>query len=136
MLLIGGFIVLDIIMYYVCYEGSLIPMLLLIGRYGKRKEKIEAAYKIFLMTLAGSLIMLIAILIIYSETGSSDYILISEMKIATSRQQYLWIGLFISFAIKTPIILLKRIMMLRGLTKRRRAKETEEKILQIHQRRV
>ena len=72
-ILMGVFLTLDLIPFYICFESSLIPMFLLIGTYGSNKErKIYAAFSIMLTTLIGSLIMLIAILSIYSYIGSND----------------------------------------------------------------
>jgi len=84
----GVFLTLDLIPFYICFEGSLIPMFLLIGTYGSNKErKIYAAFSIMLATLIGSLIMLVAILSIYSYIGSNVYILVND--ITYDRQTFL-----------------------------------------------
>ena len=80
-------------MFYVCFESSLIPIFLLIGLFGSAPQgktlnndkpistRIYASYQFFLMTLAGSLFMLLGILLIYSQTGTTNYILISTSNI-------------------------------------------------------
>jgi NADH-quinone oxidoreductase subunit M len=86
--LMGVFLTLDLIPFYICFESSLIPMFLLIGTYGSNKErKIYAAFSIMLATLIGSLIMLIAILSIYSYIGSNVYIIANN--ITSERQNIL-----------------------------------------------
>jgi len=86
--LMGVFLTLDLIPFYICFESSLIPMFLLIGTYGSNKErKIYAAFSIMLATLIGSLIMLIAILSIYSYIGSNIYIIANN--ITNERQNIL-----------------------------------------------
>jgi len=87
-ILMGVFLTLDLIPFYICFESSLIPMFLLIGTYGSNKErKIYAAFSIMLATLIGSLIMLIAILSIYSYIGSNIYIIANN--ITNERQNIL-----------------------------------------------
>jgi NADH-quinone oxidoreductase subunit M len=78
--LMGVFLTLDLIPFYICFESSLIPMFLLIGTYGSNKErKIYAAFSIMLTTLIGSLIMLLTILSIYSYIGSNIYIIANDI---------------------------------------------------------
>ena len=101
--LMGVFLTLDLIPFYICFESSLIPMFLLIGTYGSNKErKIYAAFSIMLTTLIGSLIMLLTILSIYSYIGSNIYIIAND--ISYERQNILWLGLLAALGIKTPII--------------------------------
>lgn len=107
-ILVGVFVILDILIFYIFFETSLIPMFLLIGLFGsnsqgykKGKEKEEltriyATYQFFLMTLAGSLLMLLAILILYSFSGTYDYIFISSSYLLPSRQFILWLSLSFS----------------------------------------
>jgi len=102
-ILMGVFLTLDLIPFFICFEGSLIPMFLLIGTYGSNKErKIYAAFSIMLTTLIGSLIMLLTILSIYSYIGSNVYIIAND--ITYERQNILWLGLLAALGIKTPII--------------------------------
>ena len=113
-LLIGVFVVLDLLMFYVLFESVLIPMFLIIGIWGSRSRKIHAAYQFFLYTLLGSLFMLLAILMIWNITGSTDYLgLLSGPSIWVAPtaptnyaiyEYYFWLAFFFSFAVKTPII--------------------------------
>lgn len=102
--LICVFCALDLIIFFVFFESVLIPMYLIIGIWGSRTRKIKAGYQFFLYTLFGSVLMLVAILMIYSETGSVDYQLISTFDFSDRRQIFLWISFFVSFAIKVPMI--------------------------------
>lgn len=72
-LMVALFGVLDILMFYVLYESLLIPLFLIVGIWGSRERRIEAAYQLFLYTLLGSLFLLMGILVIYNETGTTDY---------------------------------------------------------------
>lgn len=105
-LLMGVFCQLDLIFFYVFFESVLIPMFLIIGIWGSRSRKIRAAYQFFLYTLVGSLFMLLAILLIYFEIGSTDfevlYYKIDEL--SETRQLILWLAFFASFAVKLPMI--------------------------------
>uniref|UniRef100_T1FLC8 NADH-ubiquinone oxidoreductase chain 4 n=1 Tax=Helobdella robusta TaxID=6412 RepID=T1FLC8_HELRO len=87
-----------------CFESVLIPMFLIIGIWGARERKIHAAYQFFLYTLLGSLFMLLAILVIYFEVGSTDYQVLAVADISETRQRILWLGFFLSFAVKVPMI--------------------------------
>ncbi|KAI8574878.1 hypothetical protein K450DRAFT_154893, partial [Umbelopsis ramanniana AG] len=103
-LLIAVFVVLDLLLFYICFESVLIPMFLIIGIWGARERKIHAAYQFFLYTLLGSLFMLLAILVIYFEVGSTDYQVLAVAEISETRQRILWLGFFLSFAVKVPMI--------------------------------
>ena len=115
-ILIGIFLATDLLLFYICFESSLIPMYFLIGIYGGRERKIHAAYLFFLMTLAGSLLMLFAFIYIASSIGSMNYIILSTSEnsfilpnnlndiILSNTHKLLWLALFIAFAVKTPII--------------------------------
>src|ERR1700743_3486381 len=102
--LIAVFVVLDLLLFYICFESVLIPMFLIIGIWGARERKIHAAYQFFLYTLLGSLFMLLAILVIYFEVGSTDYQVLAVADISETRQRILWLGFFLSFAVKVPMI--------------------------------
>jgi NADH:ubiquinone oxidoreductase subunit 4 (subunit M) len=79
-ILMGVFLTLDLIPFYICFESSLIPMFLLIGSFGSdKKRKIYAAFSIMLTTLIGSLIMLLTILSIYSFIGSNLYLIANNL---------------------------------------------------------
>ena len=102
-LLLGVFTVLDTLGFYILFEGVLIPMLLIIGVWGSRQEKITAAYYFFLYTLLGSLIMLLSILYLYAITGTTDYQILQLITIDTSAQLMLFLAFFASFAVKIPL---------------------------------
>lgn len=72
LLLILVFCVLDLVLFYIFFESILMPMMIIIGVWGSRERKIGAAYQLFLYTLFGSVFFLLAILTIYSETGTTD----------------------------------------------------------------
>ena len=103
-LLINVFITLDLLFFYIFFESVLIPMFILIGIWGSRVEKIYAAFQFFLYTLFGSVLMLLAILTIYYHVGSINYNIILYNTFSESRQLFLWLAFFLSFAIKTPMI--------------------------------
>lgn len=103
--LIIVFSVLDLVLFYVFFETILIPMFLVIGIWGSRTRKIRAAYQLFLYTLLGSILMLLALLTIYFEVGSTSYeiVLANLHKISPERELLLWLAFFASFAIKVPM---------------------------------
>ena len=103
-LLIAVFVVLDLLLFYITFESCLIPMFLIIGIWGSRERKIHAAMMFFLYTLLGSLFMLFAILIMYSAIGSTDFQILTLTEISGYRQNILWLGIFLSLAVKTPMI--------------------------------
>lgn len=102
-ILINVFIVLDLFLFYIFFEMILIPMFLLIGIWGSREERIDAAYQFFFYTLFGSFFLLIGILIILKETGSTDFNIILNYKFKSDLQKILFICFFFGFAIKIPI---------------------------------
>lgn len=103
MLLIAVFIVLDFILFYIFFESVLIPLFIIIGIWGGSQMRIRAAYLLFLYTLFGSLFILVSILIIYNSLGSTSFTILSISEITLSSQKLLFIGFFISIAIKTPL---------------------------------
>lgn len=103
-LLIGVFVVLDLLLFYIAFESVLIPMFLVIGVWGSRERKIHAAYYFFLFTLLGSLFMLLAVLVLYFSVGSTDYQVLATADLTETRQRLLWLGLFLSFAVKVPMV--------------------------------
>jgi NADH-ubiquinone oxidoreductase chain 4 len=103
-LLIAVFVVLDLLLFYICFESTLIPMFLIIGVWGARERKIHAAYFFFLITLLGSLFMLLGILVMFFHIGTTDYQVLTTMDISFSRQRILWLAFFLSFAVKTPLV--------------------------------
>lgn len=101
-LLIGMFCALDLILFYVFFEAVLIPMFLIIGIWGGER-RIYASFKFFLYTLVGSLLMLVAIFAIYSKVGTTDIVLMDASKLGFDLQKWLWLGFFVSFAVKMPM---------------------------------
>jgi NADH-quinone oxidoreductase subunit M len=105
-MMIGVFVSLDAVLFYLFFEAILIPMYLIIGIWGGPR-RIYAAFKFFLYTLLGSVLFLIAILVVYLHTGTTD---IPEMvaRLATTpldvrAQQLVWLAMFASFAVKVPM---------------------------------
>ncbi|MBY6240657.1 NADH-quinone oxidoreductase subunit M [Methylosinus sp. Sm6] len=101
-LMIGVFCALDLVLFYLFFEGGLIPMFFIIGVWGG-KRRVYASFKFFLYTLAGSLLMLIAILAIYGKTGTTDIAILLETKFPPEMQTWLWLAFFASFAVKMPM---------------------------------
>ena len=101
-LMIGVFVALDLILFYIFFEGGLIPMFLIIGIWGG-KNRIYASFKFFLYTLVGSLLMLIAILAMYWQAGTSDITVLLKTHFDPALQKYLWLAFFASFAVKMPM---------------------------------
>ncbi len=97
-LCIGVFTALDLAMFYVFFEGSLIPMFLIIGIWGG-KRRIQAAYKFFFYTFTGSVLMLVAIIEIYRQTGTVDIRKLLAFQFDPALQTWLWLAFFASFAV-------------------------------------
>ena len=106
--LIGVFIALDLFLFYVFWEVCLVPMYFLIGVWG-HERRIYAAVKFFLYTMAGSVLMLAAIIYLYIKTGTFDYLILTELfssgrlALSSTEQTWLFLAFFISFAIKVPL---------------------------------
>ena len=100
--MIGVFCSLDLIIFYLFFEAGLIPMFLIIGVWGGPK-RVYSAFKFFLFTLLGSVLMLVAIITIYWLTGTTDITQIKIIKIPYEYQNILWLAFFSSFAVKTPM---------------------------------
>tara|TARA_B100000029_G_scaffold504761_1_gene584190 strand:- start:31 stop:1533 length:1503 start_codon:yes stop_codon:yes gene_type:complete len=101
-LMLGVFCSLDLVIFYLFFEGGLIPMFLIIGIWGGPK-RVYSAFKFFLFTLLGSVLMLIAIISIYWITGTTDVIKLLDLKISQEYQYLLWLAFFSSFAVKMPM---------------------------------
>jgi len=101
-LMIGVFTALDIFLFYVFFEGGLIPMYLLIGVWGG-VNRVYASFKFFLYTLLGSVLMLVAVLYMYVETGTTDIPALMIHHFDASVQNWLWLAFFASFAVKMPM---------------------------------
>lgn len=102
--LIGVFCVLDLLVFYIFFESILIPMFLIIGIWGSRERKILASYYFFLYTLLGSVIMLLSILYIHVQVGTTDYEILLTFMFSNLEQKILWFTFFIAFAAKVPMI--------------------------------
>jgi len=101
-LMIGVFCAQDLLLFYIFFEGGLIPMYLIIGIWGGA-ERIKASYKFFLYTLAGSVLMLIAMLAMIFTSGTSSIPDLMAYDFAPSLQWWLWLAFFASFAVKMPM---------------------------------
>jgi len=100
--MIGVFCSLDLVIFYLFFEGGLIPMFLIIGVWGGSR-RVYSAFKFFLFTLLGSVLMLAAIIVIYWLTGTTDITQIYEIKIPEEYQNLLWLAFLSSFAVKMPM---------------------------------
>ena len=100
--MIGVFCALDLVVFYLFFEAGLIPMFLIIGIWGGPK-RVYAAFKFFLYTLLGSVLMLVAIISIYWISGTTDVVKLYQVGIDPKYQNLLWLAFFSSFAVKTPM---------------------------------
>jgi len=101
--MLAVFCMLDLLLFYVFFESVLIPMFIIIGVWGSRERKIQAAYQFFLYTLFGSVFMLLAILLILFQTGTTDLQILLTTEFSERRQILLWLAFFASFAVKVPM---------------------------------
>jgi NADH-quinone oxidoreductase subunit M len=101
-MMIGMFTALDLILLYVFFEGVLIPMFLIIGVWGGQR-RVYAAFKFFLYTLLGSVLMLAAILFMISVAGTSSIPELMRYHFAPQAQTWMWLAFFASFAVKMPM---------------------------------
>jgi len=102
--LICVFTVLDVLFFYIFFEAVLIPMFLIIGIWGSRERKIRAAYQFFVYTLIGSVLMLLAIMYIYFQTGTTDVQVLTTVAFDYNVQIILWLAFFASLAVKIPMV--------------------------------
>ena len=100
--MVGTFCALDAILFYVFFEGVLIPMFLIIGVWGGSR-RVYSSYKFFLYTLLGSVLMLIGLLVLYAQTGTTDIPELMNTPVSSSLQYWLWLAFFASFAVKMPM---------------------------------
>lgn len=103
-ILIILFLTLNILVFYILFETILIPMFLYIGKFGVRIRKIEAAFKFFLYTYIGSLLMFLGIIYIYYVKGTLDVEILYLTEFSKKEQIFLWLAFFGSFSVKIPII--------------------------------
>jgi len=102
--MLAVFCMLDLLLFYVFFESVLLPMFLIIGVWGSRERKIRAAYQFFLYTLIGSVLMLLALLLIYFQVGTTDLQVLFVSEFSERRQLLLWLSFFASFAVKVPMV--------------------------------
>ncbi|KZE35404.1 NADH-quinone oxidoreductase subunit M [Chelatococcus daeguensis] len=100
--MIGVFVAQDLVLFYLFFEAGLIPMFLIIGIWGG-KRRIYASFKFFLYTLLGSVLMLIAIMAMYWDAGTTDIAALLKHPFAPAMQTWLWLAFFASFAVKMPM---------------------------------
>ncbi len=101
-LMIGVFCALDIVLFYVFFEAGLIPMFIIIGVWGG-KRRVYASFKFFLYTLLGSVLMLLAMMAMYWQAGTTDITELLTYSFPVSMQTWLWLAFFASFAVKMPM---------------------------------
>ncbi len=101
-LMIGVFCALDLFLFYVFFEAGLIPMFIIIGVWGG-KRRVYASFKFFLYTLAGSVLMLIAVMAMYVTAGTTDIPTLMTHQFPVDMQKWLWVAFFASFAVKMPM---------------------------------
>jgi NADH-quinone oxidoreductase subunit M len=101
-LMIGMFCALDLVMFYIFFEGVLIPLFLIIGIWGGER-RLYSCFKFFLYTFLGSVFMILAIVAIYGEVGSTDLMKASAHAFPLPLQHWLWLAFFVSFAVKIPM---------------------------------
>jgi len=101
-LMLGVFCALDLVLFYVFFEGGLIPMFLIIGIWGG-PNRVYATFKFFLYTLLGSVLMLLAVMAMYWHTGTTDIPTLMTVKFPADMQWWLWLAFFASFAVKLPM---------------------------------
>jgi NADH-quinone oxidoreductase subunit M len=101
-LMVGVFVALDLVLFYLFFEGQLVPMFLIIGIWG-HGNRVYAAFKFFLYTFTGSLLMLLAIMAMYWTAGTTDITILLKTAFAPKMQTWLWLAFFASFAVKLPM---------------------------------
>ena len=101
-LMIGVFCALDIVLFYVFFEAGLIPMFIIIGVWGG-KRRVYASFKFFLYTLLGSVLMLLAIMALYLNAGTTDIPTLMQTAVPRNLQTWAWLAFFASFAVKMPM---------------------------------
>jgi NADH-quinone oxidoreductase subunit M len=101
-LMTGVFCALDLVLFYLFFEGGLIPMFLIIGIWGHAR-RVYASFKFFLYTFAGSVLMLLAVMAMYGTAGTTDIATLLHTHFPPSMQKWLWLAFFASLAVKTPM---------------------------------
>ncbi|HVX79606.1 MAG TPA: NADH-quinone oxidoreductase subunit M [Bradyrhizobium sp.] len=101
-LMVGTFSALDLVLFYLFFEGGLIPMFLIIGVWGGPR-RVYASFKFFLYTFLGSVLMLLAIMALYWNAGTTDIAVLLHTNVPRSLQTWAWLAFFASFAVKMPM---------------------------------
>ncbi|HYD19784.1 MAG TPA: NADH-quinone oxidoreductase subunit M [Patescibacteria group bacterium] len=101
-MMLGMFCALDLMLFYVFFEGVLIPMFIIIGVWGG-KRRVYSAFKFFLYTLLGSVLLLLAALYLYNTYGTTDIVELQNLSIPMGVQKWLWLAFLASFAVKVPM---------------------------------
>jgi len=101
-MMIGVFTALDLVLFYIFFEAGLIPMFLIIGVWGGAR-RVYASFKFFLYTLLGSVLMLLALMAMYWQAGTTDIPTLLTTKFPADMQWWLWLAFFASFAVKMPM---------------------------------
>jgi NADH-quinone oxidoreductase subunit M len=101
-LMVGTFSALDLVLFYLFFEGGLIPMFLIIGIWGGPR-RVYASFKFFLYTLLGSVLMLLAIMAIFWQAGTTEIPALMKFAFPRNMQTWLWLAFFASFAVKMPM---------------------------------
>ena len=101
-LMIGVFCAQDLLIFYLFFEAGLIPMFLIIGIWGGAR-RVYASFKFFLYTLLGSVLMLLALIYMYWQVGTTNMTALANFQFSSSEQMWLWMAFFASFAVKMPM---------------------------------
>ena len=101
-LMIGVFCAQDLLLFYLFFEAGLIPMFLIIGIWGGAR-RVYASFKFFLYTLLGSVLMLLALIYMYWQVGTTNMTALANFQFSSSEQMWLWLAFFASFAVKMPM---------------------------------
>lgn len=101
-LMVGTFVALDLVLFYIFFEGGLIPMFIIIGVWGGAR-RVYASFKFFLYTFLGSVLMLLAMMAMYWQAGTTNIVQLLEHDFARNAQTWLWLAFFASFAVKMPM---------------------------------
>ena len=101
-LMIGVFCSQDLLLFYLFFEAGLIPMFLIIGIWGGAR-RVYASFKFFLYTLLGSVLMLLALIYMYWQVGTTNMTALANFQFSSSEQMWLWLAFFASFAVKMPM---------------------------------
>lgn len=103
-IVLGVFTVENVLWFYVYFESVLIPMYVMVGRYGSRERKVRAGYYLFIYTLLGSVFMMIGMIIMYLEIGSLDYENIRIIGLGEEIERIVWLLFFMGFLVKIPMV--------------------------------